>query len=380
MLSYLFLRYLLFFNFLNFLPTDGIYYRLLGIDFNFYNNAFSGKDYNYYNGKYLNEKDKIYILKTIPSSGLKLFFKGNLDFLTFIYRFWELTLSLNLKSKGRIEKEIFELIFLGNQLNRLYQIKESGGEVYAFGEIRNRFCLPLKKSLNIFWAINYFDGYYYLQTKDNCGKLLTTSNFLNFYGELNYRKSSGGKGFGIDLGFLKKIGKERTFQLIIENLCQYVYWCNENYQGKIILKIDSLNLNRLRTVNWYYLIKEEKKINNFTTNLLPITIILSLENQLKYYLKINFGLNLTMEEYFKISSYLNYQPFNFLNLVASLNFYFPINNNLPFNYFSLELGGGVSLRIKKFDIFIVQKYYDGILMTAKGFSFKLGCGYTFASF
>uniref|UniRef100_A0A7V3ZUG9 DUF5723 domain-containing protein n=1 Tax=candidate division WOR-3 bacterium TaxID=2052148 RepID=A0A7V3ZUG9_UNCW3 len=380
MLSYLFLRHLLFFNFLNFLPTDRIYYRLLVIDFNFYNNAFSGKDYNYYNGKYLNEKDKSYILKTIPSSGLKLFFKGNLDFLTFTYRFWELTLSLNLKSKGRIEKEIFELIFWGNQLNRFYQIKESGGEVYVFGEIKNRFCLSLKKSLNIFWAINYFDGYYYLQTKDNYVKLLTTSSFLNFYGELNYRKSSGGKGFGIDLGFFKKIGKERTFQLIIENLCQHVYWCKENYQGKIILKIDSLNFNRLKTGNCYSLIKEEKKINNFATNLLPTIIILSLENQLKNYLKINFGLNLAMKEYFKISSCLNYQPFNFLNLAASLDFYFPISNNLPFNYFSLELGGGLSLQIKKFDIFILQKYYDGILLTAKGFSFKLGCGYTFASF
>lgn len=380
MFIYPLLKFLLLFNFLDFSPTDRIYYRLMAIDFNFYNNAFSGKDYNYYNGKYLNEKDKDYLLKAIPLKGLKLTFNGNFDFLTFNYRFWELALSLNLRGKGRLEREIFELIFLGNQLNQLYQIKESGGEFFIFGEMKNRFCWPLKKKLKIFFALNYFDGYYYWQTKNNYGELLTTQNFLNFYGELNYRRSSGGKGWGVDLGFLKKLTEKQTFQFIIENLYHQVYWYKENYQGKIILKIDSLNLNRLRENNYYSLVKEEKKINTFTTNLLPTIINLSLENRLKDYLKINFGLSLAIKEYFKIFSFLNYQPGNFLNFAATLNFYFPISDNLPFNHFSFEVGGGVGWRIKKFDLFIIQEYYNGILLAAKGFSLKLGCGYSFTSF
>lgn len=366
---------LTFLNWLNFFSDKKVYYQIFDINFNFYNNAFTGKDYNYYNGRYLNKEDKEAFLKLIPKGGLKLSSAASLSFLSLYYHFWNLSISYNLISKGKIEKEIFELLLFGNKLNQIYQLKESKGEVFTFSRIKNVFNFPFKKDWQLGLGISYLKGDYYLKTENNYLNLLTTKNFLNFYNEINYQKSLGGSGFAFDIGFLKKIKENLDFGIIVENFFNKIFWQKENRAGKIILIIDSLNLNKINIGNYYSFIKEEKETSQFVINPLPIKINLSLEDRLKEYFKISPGISWAIKEFFKFSFKSNYQPFNFLSVINSLNLYFSLNKDTFLESFSYEIGLGLGIIIKGFEFFIFQEYYKGILLNAKGFSFKLSFGY-----
>lgn len=369
---------LTFFNFINLFSEKKVYYQIFGVNLDFYNNAFRGKDYNYYNGKYLDENDKITILRIIPQEGLKLTGEASLSFLSIYYRFWNLEVSFNFRSRGRIEKEIFDLIFFGNRLNQIYQSKESKGEIFAFGEIKNSFVFSFKKDWRLGFGINYLEGYYFLKTENNFLNLLTTQSFLNFYNEINYKKSLGGRGFGFDIGLGRKINEKFNLEIIIENLGNRIFWQKENRVGKITLIIDSLNFNKIRAGNYYSFLKEERETTRFISNPLPTKINLSLEAKIKDYLKVEPGVSLATKEYFKFFSKLDYRPFNFLFIINSLNFYLPINKDIFLENFSYEIGFGLGITIKRFDFLIFQEYYKGILLNAKGFSFKLYFGYNFS--
>lgn len=368
---------LTFLNFINLFSENRVYYQIFGINLNFYNNAFSGKDYNYYNGKYLDRKDKETILKIIPKEGLKLSGDVYFSFLSFYYYFWNLVASFNFRTKGRIEKEVFDLIFFGNRLNQVYQSKGSKGEIFAFSQIRNIFDFSFKKDWRLGLGISYLEGYYYLKSENNYLNLLTTSSFLNFYNEINYKKSSGGRGFGFDIAFGRKISEKLGFKIIMENLGNRIFWQEKNRVGKIILIIDSLNFNKISSLNYYSFIKEEKETNGFLNNPLPTEINLSLENKIRDYFKIEPGISWAIKEFFKFYSKLNYQPFNFLSIISSLNFYLPVNKDISLEGFSYEVGFGLGINIKKIDFLIMEEYYKGILLNAKGFSFKLNFGYNF---
>ncbi len=369
---------LTFFNFISLFSENKVYYQIFGVNLNFYNNAFSGKDYNYYNGKYLDKKDKETILKIIPQEGLKLSGEVNLSFLSLYYHFWNLAISFNFRSKGRIEKEIFDLLFFGNRLNQIYQSKESKGEVFAFSQIKNSFNFSLKRDWILGLGISYLEGYYYLKTENNYLNLLTTQNSLNFYNEINYQKSSGGRGFGFDIAFGRKRNEKFGFKIIIENLGNRILWQKDNRIGKITLIIDSLNFNKISAGNYYSFNKEEKETKGFVNNPLPTEINFGLENKIKDYFKIEPGLSWAIKEFFKFYSKLNYQPFNFLSIINSLTLYLPVSKDIYLENFSYEIGLGLGINIKKFDFLIIQEYYKGILLNAKGFSFKLYFGYNFS--
>lgn len=366
---------LLFFNFINLSGQRKVYYQIFGFHFNFYNNAFSGKDYNYYNGKYLSNSDKEVLLRSIPPQGWKLSTEAYLSFLSFYYHFWNLDVSFNLRSKGRIEKEIFELLLFGNKPNQVYQLKESKGEVSLFSQVKNIFNFSIKKDWIIGLGISYLQGYHYLKTENNYLYLLTTKKYLNLYNEINYKKSSGGKGFGIDIGLGKKVKENFGFKIVIENLVNKIFWQKENRIGKITFIIDSLNLNKINVGNYYSYTKEEKETTQFVNNPFPTKFSWSLENKINDFLIINPGISWAIKEYFNFFSKLNYQPFNFLLISNSLNFYLPLNKDISFDGFPYEIGLGLGVTIKKVDILIFQEYYKGLWLNAKGFSFKLSIGY-----
>lgn len=364
-------------NLTNFSFDKKIYYQISDLTLNFYNNTFSGKDYNYYNGKYLDKKNKENLLQLIPKEGLKLAGEASLSFLSFTYYFWNLKTSFDLKIKGKVEKELFELILFGNQLNRFYQLKETKGELYTFSQIKNNFSFPFKKNWQIDLGINYLEGYYYFKSENNYLNLLTTSTFLNFYNEINYQKSSGGRGFGLDIGFGKIINEKLNFKFTIENLINKIFWQRENRVGKIILIFDSLNLNKIVAHNYYSFTKEEKETTQFSNRPLPIKINLSFENKIKDYWQINPCISWRIKEFFKFFSLSSYRLFNFLWIINSLNLYFPLDKDIFLESFSYEIGFGLGATIKRFDFLIFQEYYKGMLNNAKGFSFKLCFGYSF---
>ncbi|MEO0087341.1 MAG: hypothetical protein ABIK90_04625 [candidate division WOR-3 bacterium] len=355
-----------------------IYYQILGISFNFYNNTFSGKDYNYYNGKYLNEKDKEAILQAIPSEGWKLSSEGSLSFLSLSYRFWNLSVSLNTRGRGRIKKEIFELLFFGNRLNQIYQTEENRGEVFVFSQIKNTFCFSLKNKWKIGFGINYLKGYYYLKAEDNYLYLLTTQKFLNLYNEINYKKSFGGNGFGFDIGIGKEIDEKFGVKIIMENINNKIFWQKENHIGKIVLIVDSLNFDKISKGNYYFFNKEEKETIQFVNRPLPFEINLSCENVIKDFLKINSGISWAEKEYVKLLSRLDYQPFNFLGIINFLNLYLLTDKDASLGSPSYEIGIGFRVIIKDIDFFFSHEYYKGFLLGAKGFSFKFRLDYNFS--
>ncbi|MEO0119055.1 MAG: hypothetical protein ABIK60_00765, partial [candidate division WOR-3 bacterium] len=169
-----------------------------------------------------------------------------------------------------------------------------------------------------------------------------------------------------------------NLEIIIENLGNRIFWQKENRVGKITLIIDSLNFNKIRAGNYYSFLKEERETTRFISNPLPTKINLSLEAKIKDYLKVEPGVSLATKEYFKFFSKLDYRPFNFLFIINSLNFYLPINKDIFLENFSYEIGFGLGITIKRFDFLIFQEYYKGILLNAKGFSFKLYFGYNFS--
>ncbi len=223
------------------------------------NNTLSLAYYNDLMGKVLDEADERELLNKIPDSGFGL----DIDcgyvspIVSFSYKNYALSTTVNVLSRMRFSKELFEFLIEDIEFKH-YNFSDCEGEVVGFLESKIGYAqlLPLEYilpyelppiyggiSISYIWGakyakitkmksefINSIDG----ATMDNVVKIKTSGIYRDMEeDEISFdtNKTFPGHGFRMDIGFLSKPFENITVGLTFKNMFGVIIWnhdCQEH--------------------------------------------------------------------------------------------------------------------------------------------------------
>ncbi|MGH1365399.1 MAG: hypothetical protein ACRBF0_17690 [Calditrichia bacterium] len=223
----------------------------------FNNNSFTKDQYDRYftTGDELFDADIEDILNSIDEEGVRADVDGRATALA-IYA-GNISLSFFAQGTGylNIPKAAFELPLQGNSgTGRVYDFDNADGNGWIGFGMKMGGGLPLPVE-NVSWLdemalglnLTLFSAEEYGGIEKGTGRLedydLTNNQpFINVDAELNTRESAGGRGLGVDAGFIMVVSKKLTFGVALNNAFSQVSWTERNEKRIFILSADSLSL------------------------------------------------------------------------------------------------------------------------------------------
>ncbi len=207
-------------------------FELFSVGADISNNSFSLSDYNSYNGEYLTEADKNDILSKIPENGLQGSGETGISALSFSRGQIAFGITGHADGKASIDKKILELVFNGNTIGDTMDISNA----YGTGIARMDFNLSYARELKrlgwgvVNWGINlkYIYGLRYANVEEASAYVATTLSGIDSEGAIQLKTSSGGSGFGIDLGLSAEYRQEWIFSLAVTNIISTINWSKDN--------------------------------------------------------------------------------------------------------------------------------------------------------
>jgi hypothetical protein len=325
--------------------------HLVSAHFMVNNNSYSLKEYDKYftNGDSLTSKDIEDLLSTMPEKGLK----GNFNLGAKALSFYARPFSISLGGIGNgflnIPKDVFNFPFLGNTVVREHSFDNLEGEAWSAALVEFAIGFPITQ-----WTPSQFDfasvglsarylvGIEYANIENASGSIFTTDDYLLANAHAETRRSSGGSGYGIDLGILGVYEENWTFSLHFNNILGSMYWNKGNELSIVDFRSDSLL--RLEDLEELAVVDEDTTfpIGDFRTGLSrAVTLAAAYQFQPNLVLTAAFrqGLNKslgnTTDPHFSLGA--EYTPVHFLPLRGG----FAIGGE---SNFTLGLGLGVDLK------------------------------------
>ncbi len=315
------------------------------------NNAFSKGDYNKYNGSHLTDQDKQDILDKIPTDGLE--FKGNTGATALSVSHGPFAFSTVVEAGGRgnLSKDVVDLAFFGNKVGETVVIDDADGEGIAHVD----FNLSYGRKVRSFdWGkvtagltFKYIRGIAVFDITQADASATTNYDGVNADGSMTVRSSTGGSGYGFDIGAAANYGEDWVFSFGIKNLVSNISWNNETRETEYFFDVAGFTVETADEDTTVVSDEIEHSIGSFSTSLAPEVNIgashtygdFLLASDLKLGLRDKFGSTTTPE----ISVGGEYQALSYLPLRAGLSL-----GGLHGS--SLSLGGGVNISSFYFDI------------------------------
>lgn len=226
--------------------TDG---RTLGIAsaaVDLSNNAFSLDRYNEISGATLTQTDKDRILADIPPGGLVLNADVRASALGFRSGPYALTVQGLAGGSGRLDRDFFELILLGNEVNQSISFADTEGEAYAVAGATFSAARPLwtgyRSRLSAGINVRYLYGIYELHVEEASGTLVTTMSEITGRAEAALVSASGGSGYGVDIGLALQAPRGWVLGLALDNLYSRMSWSGDPERHLWSASADSINL------------------------------------------------------------------------------------------------------------------------------------------
>ena len=212
------------------LTNNNFSINVINIGAGIHNNSFTKRQYDMYNGDSLTTIDINNILNSVPSSGFELFINSESQLLSFSSGHFAFSIEALVNSQLQLDKSFLELVFKGNEdINRVYNFDNSGGEAYAVVSYNLSGALPIKLSkfdnFSIGATIKYLQGFAYLNVLETKGSMVSTPE-LQGQGKAVLNIGSNGKGIGLDIGVASK-KNQWTFSLVFKNALSNIQWMNE---------------------------------------------------------------------------------------------------------------------------------------------------------
>jgi len=220
--------------------------NLVGVGAAVSNNSFSKKDYDLYNGAYLTPALKTEILNKIPDDGLRVDLNSQVELLGFSWRRLALSLSAESAADLRLSRSFMEVALNGNQLDKVYDFSDTGGEAFAISKVGLSYghavFVPFLRDFAIGATLNYVQGLAQAQVVDAYGVMGTT--FDGSFGDARarVRHSRGGSGFAADLGIAAVVNERLRVGVAIRNLWSSVQWKKDVKLGEYGVRVDSLTV------------------------------------------------------------------------------------------------------------------------------------------
>ena len=196
------------------------------------NNSFTKSMYDQYNGKYWDTQTVTDILDHVPSNGLAVDLDVAMNFLSFSYGRFAMTLGASGGGFLKMDKTIFDLVLKGNELNKTYTLKNADGESMAVGYLGLSWGQPVEvdfvEHLSIGWTTYLLQGIAYGHLDDSDVLVKTTQAGFDLDGSYQASSGLGNLGVGIDLGAAAQINEQWAASLCLANLFSRITWNKKN--------------------------------------------------------------------------------------------------------------------------------------------------------
>jgi len=215
----------------------------------FSNNSFSKNDYDLYNGASLTPQMKADILNKIPDDGLRFDVDSEVDALAFSWKNFALAISAESSAKMNLSRTFVDVALNGNQLDKVYDFSDSGGEAFAVSTVGLSYgkalYVPLFRDFAVGATFKYVIGLAHAEVIDAYGVMGTT--FDGAYGDARakVRHATGGSGLVADFGAAAMVGDKLTIGLTIRNLISSVKWNKEVKIQEYGVTADSLTVDSI---------------------------------------------------------------------------------------------------------------------------------------
>ncbi|MCX8015023.1 MAG: DUF5723 family protein [candidate division WOR-3 bacterium] len=360
--------------------SENYHYSLkyLNAHFDFLNNSLNLKQIinNFIDDNKWDSLQKATIFNTITSPFFSLNGNAMLMPIKFSTRLFNVSVQYQELVDVDVPKDLFDLLFWGNDLNRSYNIANISFNrigYYDFGLgvnypiIQDFYEESKLNNLNVGIKVHWLKGRYVTKTDSCFGSVLTTPGVLIGEVQLFQKTAKGGNCFAFDIGGQAQFLQAITIGLAMLNINTGFHWTSSPTYRILNVTIDSFSLQRYLDYgsidSVYHKYDSLKSLAPFKTNL-PTQILVQASYQPNWLitLKTNYHQYLS-KDCFTDNFYrsLNFGIcFNFIKYLASeLTF----TTNLKQNF---AIGTNFYITIKGFNLSLLTKQLNGLFRKAKG--------------
>ncbi|MBU8870263.1 MAG: hypothetical protein KOO60_05225 [Gemmatimonadales bacterium] len=234
------------FNPANLALSPGTNIGLVGVAVDVNNNALSLNRYNEITGAYLDEADKNQILSDIPESGLRLGANVRASALGVQVGNMAITFEAWGAGQGNLDRDYFDLVLFGNELDKTIDFSDTHGEGYALATTALSYGRQVYETddYTLYGGMNvrYFQGFYEMHVEEAFGQMTTTMEEISGEALVSTLFAEGGSGAGLDLGMAMQIPDSWTFGLAFDNFYSNINWNTDVEAREFSLDASDINI------------------------------------------------------------------------------------------------------------------------------------------
>jgi hypothetical protein len=211
--------------------ADGFYFGLASLGLDLGNNTLSLSRYNEISGAVLDSQAKDDLLAEVPASGLRVDAGLEASALGFRKGRFALTGQMIGRGGGNLDRDVFELVLLGNEIDKAFSFEDTDGQGYAMGAATLSYAHPVKQgddwSLSMGLNLHYLYGLFEFRAVEASGGLYTSMDGLDGSARAEFLTSRGGSGYAMDFGFAATVNEVWRLGLMWEGLLGSMNWSKE---------------------------------------------------------------------------------------------------------------------------------------------------------
>ena len=253
-------------------PSGHVRSEIASASFNVGSNSITFADYSMYNGKFLSEAAKRDLLGSVPAGGLSLCSSAEAGGGGLVRDRVGFTVRVRAGESLTLPKDVLDLVLLGNETGRTYDLEGAEGEALAVGELGiscSKGLTWLGRDITLGGAVKMLKGLAYGGIVQADGSLHSGDRLIDGDGRIALRTARGGIGYAIDMGVAHKTHSDMVISIYITDLASLVRWnsgCREEINTFLF---DNVSLG---TEDPDSLIKTDnlsREIPGFTSHLAP---------------------------------------------------------------------------------------------------------------
>ena len=224
----------------------GVEIGLASVAMDLNNNAFSLTRYNEISGATLNAADKQRLLDDIPDEGFMLNADVRASALGVCVGPVALSVQGLAGGTGTLDKDFFDLILMGNEIDESFSFEDTDGEGFALASGTLSFATPLltTRAVRLSAGVNarYLHGLYDLRVESASGSIVATMTEVRGEAAASYLTSRGGTGYAVDAGLALQAPRGWVVGLAVSNAASRIEWDQDVERTTWRATADSLSL------------------------------------------------------------------------------------------------------------------------------------------
>lgn len=212
-----------------------------------HNNAISLDRYNEITGAHLSTADKEQLLSDIPDGGFRLDADMRASLFGLQAGSFALTFNAIGAGSGNLDRDYFDLVLFGNQLDQTVDFSNTSGEGYAVGQaaLSHGGVLRTGETTRLSYGLSakYLYGIYEMHVQEAYGAMTTSMDEISGDAFVSTLSSEGGSGYGLDVGLALQMSGGWAFGAAVENIYSNLEW-TQNVEAREF-RVTAADINAL---------------------------------------------------------------------------------------------------------------------------------------